>query len=366
MIGGLWNGLSGLNTFEKALNVESNNATNVNTVAYKSDDIKFEDLMYQQGYGKGSTVQTVDKNILQGSLKVTNNSYDVAIDGTGYFITKDENNDISYTRAGNFQMDSEGLLQMPSGQKILGLTPQETTIVSSDINQQVFTNNYNNFIASQAVTYYDNDDIEPNNSFTKSINAKATNYLQSATASGISGNGYKSADSKISDIDVLISDYKSKLNTYALSPNDETITSTTQISSIDYSNLTANLLDENDSINVLINNSKITQQFDTNIETTLNNFSDKISNVKGLTSSVDTTTGILKITSLIPGEEVSLTEASINDNYSAITTIQDATLGSGQGLVDSSRTALKTALEAADAKLIDFVKLLFGSMSSLS
>ena len=35
MIGGLWNGVTGLATFEKALNVESNNSTNVNTVGYK-------------------------------------------------------------------------------------------------------------------------------------------------------------------------------------------------------------------------------------------------------------------------------------------------------------------------------------------
>ena len=45
MIGALWNGITGLNSFEKALNVESNNATNVNTVGYKEDIINFADLM---------------------------------------------------------------------------------------------------------------------------------------------------------------------------------------------------------------------------------------------------------------------------------------------------------------------------------
>lgn len=345
MIGGLWNGLSGLSSFEKALNVESNNITNVNTVAYKSDDIKFEDLMYQNGYGKGSSVQTVDKNVTQGSLNLTGNSYDIAINGKGYFIVANRTDgDISYTRAGNFQMASDGLLQTASGEKVLGLTPQTNTVISSNNNEQLFTSDYNNFIASQSVS---------TDTFTKSINAKATNYLESATSSGISGSGYKSADAKVSDIDALISNYSESLSTYSLSPNATSISSTSQISNVDYSTLTSNLVDENDSINIYINNSKISQEFDTDIETTLNKFSDQISNIKGLTSTIDTTSGILEITSLIPGKSISLSEASVNDNYTLITDAQIASTGSGQGLVDSSRTALKTALEAADAKLID-------------
>ena len=346
MISGLWNGLSGLNTFEKALGVESNNVSNVNTVAYKSDNIRFEDLMYQQGYGKGSTVETVDKSTIQGGLNVTGNSYDIAIDGKGYFIVEDRtSNDISYTRAGNFQMAADGLLQTANGEMVLGLTPQAATIISSDENEQIFTSEYNQYISSQAIS---------TDAFTKSINARATNYNESAMASGISGNGYKSADAKVNDIDALISNYNESLTSYALSPNALSTPSTSQESSIDYSSLTANLVDEDDSISILINNSKISQQFDTDIETTLNNFSDKISNVKGLSSSVDIATGIVNITSLIPGKTVALSEAFINDSSLNIDiSTEISTLGSGQGLVDSSRTALKTALEAADAKLID-------------
>lgn len=353
MIGGLWNGLSGLNSYEKALNVESNNITNVSTVGHKADDVRFEDLLYQNGYGKGSSVQSIDKRIVQGGLQVTGNSYDVAIDGKGYFIVQErETGDTAYTRAGNFQMGVDGLLQTPDALKVLGLTPQTTSIISSTADERTFTNDYSKFIASQTISNDDSKTI-PADNFIKTINAKATNYLASASDSGISGSGYKSSDSKISDIDALMSDYKSKLETYSLSPDVASTTSLSQITAIDYSNLTANLLDENDTISVLVNNSKITQQFDTDIETTLNKFSDKLSNVKGLTSSVDTNTGIVQITSLIPGDNVSIAEASINNSYSQITNIQDASLGSGQGLVDSSRTALKTALEAADAKLID-------------
>ncbi|MAC84061.1 MAG: hypothetical protein CL624_07985 [Arcobacter sp.] len=351
MIGGLWNGLSGLSTYEKALNVESNNITNVSTVAHKADEVRFEDLMYQNGYGKGSSVQSIDKKIVQGGLQVTGNSFDVAIDGKGYFIVQErETGDTAYTRAGNFQMGIDGVLQTSDSLKVLGLSPQTTSIISSDINEKVLTSDYNKFVSSQTIS---NDD------FIKTVNARATNYLNSAEASGISGSGYKSADSKIADIDILIQDYKNKLEQYALSSDSVSSTSSSQISTIDYSSLTANLIDGNDSINIYINNSKISQEFDTDIETTLNKFSDKLSNIKGLTSSVDTNTGIVTITSLVPGVDVNIKEASINNSYSEVLTTQSASLGSGQGLVDSSRTALKTALEAADAKLIDITSTIF-------
>jgi len=353
MIGGLWNGLSGLNSYEKALNVESNNATNVNTVGYKADEIRFEDLLYEKGYGNGSSVQTINKSTIQGSLQVTGNSFDVAIDGKGYFIVQErETNDTAYTRAGNFQMASDGLLQTTDSLKVLGLNPQTTSIVSSNTNETTFTNEYNQFLASQTISN-ENSQTIPANNFIKTINTKATDYYSSAKSSGVSGDGYKTADAKINDIDVLMTDYRSKLEQYSLSAEAASTLSTSQITTIDYSNLTANLIDENDSINILINNSKITQQFDTDIQTTLNNFSDKISSIKGLTSSVDSSSGIVQITSLVLGETVNISEASINNSYSEIVNTQEASLGAGQGLVDSSRAALKTALEAADAKLID-------------
>jgi flagellar hook protein FlgE len=344
MIGGLWNGLSGLNTYEKALGVESNNITNVNTIGHKADDIRFEDLLYQNGYGKGSTIQSVDKRIIQGGLQVTGNSFDVAIEGKGYFIVQENNDtDVAYTRAGNFKMGTDGILQTPDSLSVLGLTPQTISIISSNENEKVFTNDYNKFIASQIVS---------NDNLIKTINTKSTNYLDSARDSGISGSGYKSSDSKISDIDALMLDYKSKLKDYSLSSTSPSTTSSSQMSTINYSNLTSDLIDENDYISVLIDKVKISQKFDTNVETTLNKFSDKLSNIKGITSSVNTS-GIVDITSLIPGKEIAITEASINGNYTQIENIQDARLGSGQGLVDSSRNALKTALESADAKLIE-------------
>ena len=70
MISAMYNGISGLDSFQKALNVESNNIANVNTVGYKSDRINFTDLMYQDRIGKGSATQTVQKDFTNGKLTV--------------------------------------------------------------------------------------------------------------------------------------------------------------------------------------------------------------------------------------------------------------------------------------------------------
>ncbi len=86
MISSLYNGISGLDSFQKALNVESNNISNVNTVGFKSDRISFADMMYQDGIGKGSSTQSVQKDFSNGSYKQTGNDYDVAIEGNGFFL----------------------------------------------------------------------------------------------------------------------------------------------------------------------------------------------------------------------------------------------------------------------------------------
>ena len=203
MIGGLWNGISGLNGFEKALNVESNNISNVSTVGYKEDVISFEDMMYQNRFGKGSSVQNVSKAMSQqGGIKLTNGEYDVAIEGKGYFIvgntTPNGTLETYYTRAGNFARAESGFLQTQNGMNVLGLNA-----VSVPANTK-FTDNYTKTIASQAIG-------SPTS--LQTINAKSTDYISSATDDiANSGNNYKNKASKIRDVEALIVDYKNNLS----------------------------------------------------------------------------------------------------------------------------------------------------------
>ncbi len=344
MIGALWNGISGLNTFEKALNVESNNVTNVNTIGYKEDVITFEDMMYQNGYGKGVSVENVNKAMSQqGGIKLTSSPYDVAIEGKGYFIVTDTRlagaEQTFYTRAGNFKMAPDGFLKTQNDMNIMGLTS-----ISVPANA-TFTDNYNKTIASQSVY---------NPSFLESINTKSTDYLISAQNDILAdntGNGYKTRSAKIADIEVLIADYKAKLELYASNSSATSKPSTSQITTLDFSTSLASLLDENDFIKITIDNSEITQQFDTDIQTTLNKLSDKISNIQGLSSSI-TPSGVLTINSLIPGKENKIIDTQLNENFVYPINTTNAQLGSGMGLVESSKNALEIALQKAGAELL--------------
>ena len=346
MIGGLWNGISGLNTFEKALNVESNNISNVNTVGYKEDIISFQDMMYANQYGRGTSVETVSKAMSQqGGIKLTNGEYDVAIEGKGYFMVTDLSpNGILqkyYTRSGNFTRAENGLLQTQNGMNVMGLTS-----TSVPANTQ-FTDKYTKVIASQAVG---------SPSFLQTINAKATDYTTSAVNddSSLSGNNYKNKASKIRDVEALIVDYKNNLSLYASNPIPASgDTATKQVTNANLSTYMNNLTKENDKIEVTINNTKITQLFDTNVETTLKKFSDKISDVAGLTSSVDTTTGILTINSLIPGKEFKVNNLLINESVINPVNVAAAKQVTGLDAVNSSKDALQTALTRANAQFLD-------------
>ena len=172
-----------------------------------------------------------------------------------------------------------------------------------------------------------------------------------------SGSDYKTKSSKINDIDALILDYKNKLKEYSLNSTEEPVSSKAQKTEINFSTAINNLQNENDYIKVNINGNQILQNFDPKLglEGTLKAFSDKISNIAGLSSSIDTNTGILKIDSLITGKEVIINEAYINkENLDLkISNIQEAEFGSGIAMVESARDALKSALQKANADLLE-------------
>lgn len=355
MITGLWNGLTGLNTFEKALTTQSSNVTNSNTIGHKADEISFQDMMYQSRYGKGVSVQSVDKNFSQGNLKLTGNTLDVAIEGDGFFVVKDplDNTDY-YTRAGNFKMGTDGTLETMGGQKVLGSATTIPSIISSDDNTQ-FNSSYSTFIASEPINA---------STFYQSINAKSTDYTKTAVDSGVSGSDFKSAAGKIADIEALITDYNEKLDLYASNPDAANVASTSQVTQLDFANFNTNL-QEGGFVEVSLNGSLTREYFNTDAQTTMNNFADKISNIKGFEASVDTN-GLVTINSLIPGMDNKITDASIDEHGAPINETTIPVLGSGIAMVNSSRDVLKNALENADAKFLEMTNYIGHSDANLT
>ncbi|GGA56385.1 flagellar hook protein FlgE [Edaphobacter acidisoli] len=121
--------LSGLQANTVALNTIGNNLANLNTTAYKGQSTSFEDLFYQQigESGSGDAIQSgagvkvsgTDTNFLQGTLLPTTDSADMALAGNGFFVVQ-QNGVQSLTRAGNFQLDSNGNLTTVDGEQVMG------------------------------------------------------------------------------------------------------------------------------------------------------------------------------------------------------------------------------------------------------
>lgn len=82
----------------------ANNLTNYNTVAYKTN--RFEQILREDGYVDGA----IRTNALKGSIRVTANPYDVAIDGEGYIPVVSPDGQIQYTRDGSFKRGADGYL----------------------------------------------------------------------------------------------------------------------------------------------------------------------------------------------------------------------------------------------------------------
>ena len=129
----LWIAKTGLDAEQTRMAVISNNLANVNTTGFKRDRAVFEDLIYQNirqaganstedttlpsGLYLGTGVRTVATQKLhsQGNIVQTNNSFDIAVQGNGFFQITHPDGSIVYTRDGAFGLDSTGQLVTQNG-----------------------------------------------------------------------------------------------------------------------------------------------------------------------------------------------------------------------------------------------------------
>lgn len=144
LLDSIYSAYTGLLSFSKALNVLSNNVSNMDTPGYKGSDVTFRDLFYQysasggdQGeqqsqVGEGVATSGTRLDFSQGQPSNTGNPLDVAISGNGLFVLKDSNNNTYYTRAGQFAVDANGyLVDSTSGYRVQAISSSGAL---SDIN----------------------------------------------------------------------------------------------------------------------------------------------------------------------------------------------------------------------------------------
>ncbi|HEY1729798.1 MAG TPA: flagellar hook-basal body complex protein [Candidatus Baltobacteraceae bacterium] len=148
----LFTAVSGLNAYQNAIDVISNNIANVGTTGFKDQNITFQDLLYQtqafatapsqtlggtdpQNEGLGVKTATIDNNFSQGGFQTTGINTDLAINGSGFFIlgAVDGSGSPVYTRDGHFGINSNGILYDPSsGLAVDGYTANSAGVVNAN------------------------------------------------------------------------------------------------------------------------------------------------------------------------------------------------------------------------------------------
>lgn len=120
------NALSGLKANAFAIDIVSGNLANLNTYGYKESKVSFQNLVNDSlGTGAGgatvggSTVALATRSFSQGSIQSTNQAFDAAIQGNGFFVLRSKAEQV-YTRAGNFKVDASGHLLTQQNQNVQG------------------------------------------------------------------------------------------------------------------------------------------------------------------------------------------------------------------------------------------------------
>jgi flagellar hook protein FlgE len=137
MVRSLNSGVSGIQSFQGKLDVIGNNIANSNTLGFKSGRADFEDSFSQSlsggttnyQVGSGVSTATVKSLFMQGTLSRTLVPTDVAIEGDGFFIVRDPISGNNFaTRAGAFDIDSQGYLVTSDGFRVQGY--QDATLTT--------------------------------------------------------------------------------------------------------------------------------------------------------------------------------------------------------------------------------------------
>ncbi len=132
---GFQQGLAGLNASSKALDTIGNNIANASTIGYKTGSTQFSDVFAASlsgagaaPVGLGTKISAVVQQFTQGSIGVTSNPLDIAINGGGFFQVDDGNGATVYSRNGQFQLDQSGYIVNSSGLKLKGIMADKGVI----------------------------------------------------------------------------------------------------------------------------------------------------------------------------------------------------------------------------------------------
>ena len=152
MMRSLYSGVAGLKSHQTKMDVIGNNIANVNTVGFKAATVSFSDVLYQKTQsasassgnlgginakqiGLGTAVSSIYTDLsASGSAQNTNNTYDLMIEGSQFFIVSNAGGTY-FTKVGSFTVDGVGNLVTYNGEYVMGWLPDpdDPSIIKRDI-----------------------------------------------------------------------------------------------------------------------------------------------------------------------------------------------------------------------------------------
>ncbi len=151
MIRSMHTAASGMEAMQSQIDVIANNMANVNTTGFKKGRAEFQDLLYQEvrapsgertrgnpgrpvgvEIGLGTRLVATQKMYSTGDMKQTQNQLDLAIQGDGFFRVRLNDQELGYTRAGDFKITAQGQIVTSGGHPLDPplFVPQETTSIT--------------------------------------------------------------------------------------------------------------------------------------------------------------------------------------------------------------------------------------------
>lgn len=133
----------------------ANNLSNVNTIGYKKGSLRFKDVMQSAVYSQEGSILRNDTSrylgtlscgseslryvhdFTQGALTKTGNTYDLAIEGDGFFKIRDVDGKESYTRNGSFTVNSDDYLVTKQGEYVLDINNRRIRMIPEDFDPEL-------------------------------------------------------------------------------------------------------------------------------------------------------------------------------------------------------------------------------------
>lgn len=150
MLKGLYTAHTGLRNEQNRMDIMTNNLANASTVGFKKEGstsqsfgdvlaVKVKDasvgLAIRQPLGINNPGVKIGENytdFTQGSMRITDNTFDLAISGEGFFAieftSKSGDTSTKYTRAGDFTLNKDGYLVTNEGDYVLDVNSQRIKI----------------------------------------------------------------------------------------------------------------------------------------------------------------------------------------------------------------------------------------------